>query len=676
MNYSLIDTLGVCLAALAYVPLLLAPGLALAWLFGPFEDRQTSPTMRPAVALVVGLAMLPLVDSLAARAIGLDLTLALNLALAAGALGLAWRGKWRLGISWPVAIALVVWLVLVLLEWVDFDLDGRLYRPFMIIDLVKHAATTQAIHDTGAPPADPFFARPGRVGYYYFFYTLPALAERLGAGWISARAAVGGLAFWVGVGAFGLCRLALERAGLLKDGGSQRAGWLLLAVMASAGLNVLAMLWYRVGQGFWVPDPNGWNEQVAGWLTSVIWVPHHVSALIASTLALMALAETERADSRNQLRAAIFAGLCFAATVGMSVWVALAAAITAAAWLALLVVERRIRLAGVVLLSGIVALLAAIPFLLELKAGRQTGGLPISLTVRAFTPVDALVPQPGATQYLLRLLFLPVNLGLEMGVLLAGALLFWWARRREPPTGETARVLCLAAVTGLALGCFLKSDIFNNDLGWRVMLFPILACTLWTVAYLEARWSDAGARTLAQCAKATPALVVVLAMLGFATNAYLLVGMRIYPALTLPKRMRFLAEDALGQRELRTAYEWAAIHLPRTAVLQHNAAAARAFDFGLYGRNPTAVSDIYGVLFGAEVGAITMRLNQLFPIFEANCPISDVYARARRLGVDDLIVTADDPAWTQHADWVWRVRPVYATARVRIIPVAALEGGA
>jgi hypothetical protein len=109
-------------------------------------------------------------------------------------------------------------------------------------------------------------------------------------------------------------------------------------------------------------------------------------------------------------------------------------------------------------------------------------------------------------------------------------------------------------------------------------------------------------------------------------------------------------------------------------VLQHNALPPRAFAFGLYGRNPTAVSDAYAGLYGADQDSVTKRLHEIFPIFAKKLSTPEVLAHARRLGVDDLVVTADDPAWITRANWVWRSRPAYATPRVRIIPVAALEG--
>jgi hypothetical protein len=75
MNYGLVDVIGMCLAVLIYVPLLLAPGVALTRLFRPFDDRQGSPAvtssaMRLGASLAVGLGLLPLIDSLATRTLG------------------------------------------------------------------------------------------------------------------------------------------------------------------------------------------------------------------------------------------------------------------------------------------------------------------------------------------------------------------------------------------------------------------------------------------------------------------------------------------------------------------------------------------------------------------------------------------------------------------------------
>ncbi|MCZ2935952.1 hypothetical protein NYY85_18970, partial [Acinetobacter baumannii] len=71
----------------------------------------------------------------------------------------------------PLALMLL-WLGIVTCALIDIDTGTGLYQPVTVIDLVKHASLTRTIVEAGLPPLDPFFARPERAGYYYFFYTL------------------------------------------------------------------------------------------------------------------------------------------------------------------------------------------------------------------------------------------------------------------------------------------------------------------------------------------------------------------------------------------------------------------------------------------------------------------------------------------------------------------------
>ena len=222
-NYSLVDLGGLLLAGLSDAPLLLAPGLALAAAGAWRTRRRDADEPRLAAALLAALAVLPALDSLLVRSFSLDLALATNLALGAVGLVLALWSGWRPRLSRQDTLLGVAWLAVVCLVWIDLDVAGGLHHPFLILDMVKHAATVQAIHDSGAPPPDPFFLRPGRVGYYYFFYTLGALSQRLCGGLADARAAVGGLVFWTGVGFYGLVRLVLEEAALTPAPGA--GGW-------------------------------------------------------------------------------------------------------------------------------------------------------------------------------------------------------------------------------------------------------------------------------------------------------------------------------------------------------------------------------------------------------------------------------------------------------------------
>ena len=247
MNVSLVDGMGLLLAVAAFGVVLVLPGAALAALSGSLGFRDADGETKPLVAIVAGLALLPALDSLTTRFAGLNVALGLNLALVVLAVVLAVRQRWNLSVTRVSLALLAVWLAVLTAEWIDYDIGGGLYQPFIAVDMVKHAATTQAIYDTGAPPQDPFFFRPERVSYYYFFYTLAALAQRLCGGLIDARAAVGGLVFWTAIGLYGVARLVMAQAGLVSPGSQRRLRVVLLGLLAASGIEIVFVL--RLGPG-------------------------------------------------------------------------------------------------------------------------------------------------------------------------------------------------------------------------------------------------------------------------------------------------------------------------------------------------------------------------------------------------------------------------------------------
>ena len=667
-NYSLVDLGGLLLAVASDAPLLLAPGLALA-AAGAWRTQRLDPhEPRLATASPAALATLPILDSLLVRSFGLDVALAVTLALGAAGLALGLRTGWRPRLSLQDALLGLAWLAVVCWVWIDIDVAGGLHHPFLILDLVKHAATVQAIHDGGAPPHDPFFLRPGRVGYYYFFYTLGALSQRLCGGLADARAAMGGLVFWTGVGFYGLVRLALGEAALTRAPWSRRVGLIVFAVMCVGGLDILPVVLGGLSGRGWLPDPIWWNEQIGGVLDSLVWVPHHVSALIAALVGFMALCEPEPA---GRARRTLFAGVCFASAFGLSVWVTLGAVVTAAAWGVSLLARRRFAPALALLAAGAVALALAAPQLLDLHAGRAPGPFPVVPTARAFSPVENAMA-PGPLRLLARLVCLPLNYFAEFGLLASGALLYWRGQGRLKGAPEFAWVLALAAGCGLFVGTFFKSTLYNNDLGWRVMLFPLLAAIAWTVAALEARLTPAGGASPLAAWRQLPATVWLLGGIGLATTLYTLAAERLYARMPLGAAYAFFATDPRTERDLRGAYAWADAHLPAGEVLQHDPAAPRVFPFGLYGRNPVAVADDAAGLYGASQAAVDARVAALTPIFAGALDSAAVKTRAHASGVQALVVDEADPVWRRAGSWVWTSPAIYAAARARIVPVASL----
>lgn len=665
MNFTLVDAGGYTLSVLSHGLILLLPGMALAFCFDALGFRQAPMSEKILTGLITGSALLPLLDSMAARFAGLDSALAFNLGLAALALVLAFKTHWRVAPSRSVLALTALWFAVVMFEWIDFDTGSILYQPFTSFDTVKHAATVQAIHDSGAPPLDPFFLRPERVSYYYFFYTVAALSQRLCAGWADAKAATGGLTFWTGLGLFAVMRLVLERGGYLPQADPARRSKLVLLILAASGLDIVPVLIIGLWTGKWVADPASWSEQITGWFESVIWVPHHTTALIAILFGFMAAVDGFGKNLRRSAAPAILAAMAFASALGLSIWVTFAAAAGAAFWFVVLVAERRWRAVAALAVIGLIALVLAAPQLHDLSAGRD-GGIPVTLTVHSFRPADGLFP-PGIMQNVARFLCLPLNYFLGFGVLFAGAWLYWRARPQTQPPNELARVITICAFMGLFIGSFLRSIIFNNDLGWRVMLFPMTAGLMWTAAWLQ-RFPP----------KQIPLAMKALLGTGYATSLYALIGLRAYYAFlpVLPHSVQVFAGNADTQHALRLAYAWANANLPEQAILQHNphapSVSTRATAFGLYSRNPVAVSDRFGSLFGADFDLVSARLGELAPIFEGRLSAAEVKDRATKNHIDELVVTSDDSVWSQPSSWIWQAKPDYESSGVRIIPVAGL----
>lgn len=666
MNGTFSDACGVVVATLLGIPLVLLPGYALGGLTGILGFRTLAPGDRLLCAALLGLGLLPALDSLLIQGAGVPVA-----ALATGALGLAGlrpaRRSLQASLDRTTLALAALWLCVVAYALIDIDTGTALYQPVTVIDLVKHAALTRAIVEHGLPPVDPFFARPERAGYYYGFYALTALVDWAGGRLVDGRTAFAGLAFWTGLALLGLLDRLLAATGLIGDAAPRLVRRAVLLLLPAGGLDILLALGDRATSGTWLPIPEWLNEQVVNWPASLVWVPHHVAGALAGWLGLLALAELAdrtRPDPRAEAAAVGVAGLAFAACASLSVWVCLGTASAAAVWLALLGLERRWRAAGRLAVAGLLSTVLAAPYLLSLLANRTDGGAPIRFAVRRFGPLDGLVDEPALS--VLRLILLPLNYYVALGVLAAGALLFWRRVPRRVAHGrEAGRLLTLCATAGLLLGGFLRSAILNNDLGARVVLLAQVAALVWTVVALTGL---AEARRLR-----FPGVLAVLLVLGYATTLYGFVGMRAYAVSGRPA-FAFLNGRPDIDRSLRAAYAWAGTQLPRDLVLQQSPRPKRVFDFGLYGVQPTGVADAEARLFGAPPEAVAARLAAVAPIFGAQLDGVEVRRRAAAAGIGALVVTAQDAPWSRPDSWVWSSHAVYADPLVRILRIEDLDG--
>ena len=118
-------------------------------------------------ALILALAVLPALDALSIRTIGMAATLVLHAVPVLAAAPLYRRPSCR--IDRPCAALVLIWWLLVAFALVDIDIGGGLYQSLVTFDTVKHAATIESIAQYGLPLHDPFYARAEPAGYYYYY---------------------------------------------------------------------------------------------------------------------------------------------------------------------------------------------------------------------------------------------------------------------------------------------------------------------------------------------------------------------------------------------------------------------------------------------------------------------------------------------------------------------------
>lgn len=630
MHYFFEDLTGLAAATLLSLMLLLLPGFGLVeaarrrgWVDG---DGLTQASW----AFVLGPALLPALDALLLRGIGFVALLTSHAALAIVGAKPAFAAARRVSARWWIGVA-AAWLIV---AWanVDFDWNQRLSQSLTIVDTVKHAAVIAELARQGLPLHDPFFARSGIAGYYYYFYIGPALVDWLGGQLIDARAAFAAASF-VTLLAFPamLFRLA-EAARLIPEGARPRFLRLLVFLCCISGFDLLPGLAIAGMTGITLPQLDWWSEEVRWVLTSILWVPHHMTAIVAVFTGCLLLAE---GGPSPRVARAVIAGFAFATAFGCSVWVALAAAAVLVLWWLYEWRESGLRSAGLLPLSGVAALLLVLPQLHDIVSGRSMSGWPLGLWIRG---VGLGAAQPHSiAEALAHLALIPGAYIVEFGIFGLGATAYLarggFGQTRSTPIG---RLLLVGACAGLLLATFVRSVIIYNDFGWRAMWFVEVPALLWTASLLS-RVQNERQRSI---------VWPIAAALGLAATLWDVAGMRLIRPPAFRSMLSYVNSHPEADYDARGAYRWIDAHLPRDMLVQHNPALpVRAFDFGLYGERPVPVADAQARLFGASEQEVDDRLRLVAPIFERDIRVTEVRQRAKAAGAGAIILTSADPAW-------------------------------
>lgn len=646
MHYFLDDLTGVVAATLLSLLLIVVPGFGLAEILTRAGIVGAKRTEQTCWGLILGPAVLPAIDALLLRWFGMASVLMVHVAVGAVGIRLTLATIRSVGSTWWAAFA-GAWL---LVAWanVDFDWAARLYQSVTVIDGVKHATVISALANHGVPLRDPFFARDVSAGYYYYFYLGPALIRWLGVAFVDGRAAFAAGTFATMLAFPATIVLLANEAGLVTAGRRRRFAVVTVGLCCLSGLDLLPGLYLWATTGTMYAQLDWWSEEVRWALTSILWVPQHISAVIAVYAAAMLIADAER--GQTMLRS-ILAGMIFATAFGCSLWIAVAAVPILLLWWAY---ERaRSGSAGIwsLPLSGGVALALSALQIRDILLGRSSSGAPLGFYVR---PLGPLKEQPGSFgEALVHLAVAPGGYLIEFGVFAIGAILF--LRRggldatRSTPIG---RLLLVGAPVALLLVTFVHSTVIYNDFGWRSVWFAQVPTLVWTAALLSGRDYH-----LQRSWPLSAAMV-----LGAAATVWDVTGLRlIRPYYSSPY---VNARPEIDYDE-RGAYAWIDHELPANAVVQHNPTrASRAFDFGLYGDRQVAVADSEARLFGADEQAVESRIALVSPMFEGPMPAADLRRRSAAAGISALVLTSADPLWISHGgpprDWTCQYRSVHS----------------
>lgn len=409
-----------------------------------------------------------------------------------------------------------------------------------------------------------------------------------------------------------------------------------------------------------LPMLEWWNEMVTGFSDAMLWVPHHIAALVTGLLALLLVWEETNTESRSaRLVPMLFAAMALASTVGLSVDLGFVFGVSLAVWFLFLGWRKEFAAALATLVVAAVAGTLVAPFCLELLAGGPPARS-LSLTVRDFS----LLPRTSDPflKAALRLATLPLNYGMELGFFLYAAAIHWRLRWRSA-LARPDRPVVLLLLTSFFIATFLLSRA-GNDLNLRALLPAQFILLLWAAQVLDLR------RHLGAVDRGLLTLLLVIGASGAALN---LVSLRFFPlfedsALFARLEGGVNRDHLYGRTSLSIAqaYSWIRQRTNRSAVLQSTPETLFNYGFGLY-------SDRRGLAMGVECDAYSGRVADckaikaaLRPLFTGPAGSNDFVRVCRAFPLDYVVVQMDDPVWASPSSWIWKEQPVFANACARV----------
>lgn len=588
-------------------------------------------------------------------------------------------------ISWALGGA---WLALVIGLNVNIPCGEKLYASTLCFDWSKHIMVVDAMARTGVPPVNPaIYPEQGLpLCYYYFWHLLCAVFV---SSPLTAQAVLLASVFWAGIAIVAVMHQFIS---LLYPAQGRpphhplRPLALVLLILVSNLAGVLLLvriaLYLAVGQKLevdFLSVLHSGSEPVFSWMNSVLTAPHHVAAVVGALTGFLVLRRAIDLRIKVSWPTALIAGAAFASMAGMSIWVAVTAALIAGIWLLVLFVRGERRELALWLFAGVIAALLVAPFAAELHRANQLGGSPLVFKVRGFTFTHM---SPAGWKAWLDLLCLPLNYFFEIGFPLLAAFLAWHLGGGNRTLTANERFVRVQFWASLILVSFFASAVRHDDLGWRGILFAQAACLWWAwplfastfprLSGLAGTWPETAALRAPRLWKLTlfalwagwlSALIdpLLLRCGNMLLDSPHVISHAEYSGLALPDDK----QTAARLYAYRDGYEWLRTHTPPTARIAMNPDHHAEVPFFLFANRQAIACDLYNsTMFGINWKEYYFLRDGIAPLFRLPAPPwSTVRDILRPLGADYLILRSDDPIWGQSSDWP---APLYRNDKIAV----------
>lgn len=545
--------------------------------------------------------------------------------------------------KWVIA-CVFIWIVFALFLLVDIQWGRELYFSVVAYDQTTRVSIVDAMTRTGVPPVNPSYypGRPVQMNFLYFFwYILGSMVDQLGGTVVDARGAFFASTIWGGIALMTAIAFYLR----LRNKDNNVNIWTLVLIgiglLTITGLDFLPVsLAMRYVDGA-VGDIEHWNEQITAWIGSLLWVPHHVAALVACLVGTMLALSMRGQSTARQYMLMTVAGTAFASAFGLSVWVTLVFVIFWGAWILAHLIQRKDKhLVFPMAFAGVIALVLSSTFLLGIFSGfggSDAGrGFPVTFEVRSFSIVDGLVvSSPKIIRSIFRLVFLPINYFFELGFYFFVGIIWLKQKRSELYNSPYYLMEIILFGTAFFIGTFMRSTLIeNNDLGWRAWLPGQFVLLIWGVDILR-RFNERPGYS-----PRTKFNLTALVVFGIITTLM---------DVTLLRSTYYLAfGHEVGEQifSARRAYTVINQTLPEDIVVQYNPASTINRPSGLYGMRQSAISD--RTAYGLPQDVYLEKVSAIRKIFEIQNALDwqSIDALCDENFIDTLVIVNDDVLWS------------------------------